>query len=109
MQAGFGMTHPDPGWHPEGFHIFDVGYEAQDDSQEIKTRVARPLGNLLQAAAGFCNEGLCKVSPAWPNVLTCKAGPNFTVLAVSTGKSAPLWFLLLTSILKNLQWTCHGK
>jgi len=55
------MTVPDPVWHPEGLHMFDVGREAQEDRDEIVSRVARPMGNLLQAAAGFCKIGLCKV------------------------------------------------
>ena len=65
MQAGFAMTNPDPGWSPDGLHMFDVGEIAQDDSEEIIARVAKPLGNLLEAAAGFCTEGTCKVA-FWP-------------------------------------------
>lgn len=61
MQAGFGMTTPDPEWHPEGLFVFDVGAEAQADHEEIVPRVARIMGNLLQAAAGECRQGTCKV------------------------------------------------
>lgn len=62
MQAGFAMTNPDPGWSQQGLHMFDVGEEAQEDSAEIISRVARPMGNLLQAAAGYCKDGGCKVA-----------------------------------------------
>ena len=64
MQAGFGMTNPDPGWSSGGLHMFDVGEIAQDDSEEIISRVARPMRNLIQAAAGYCNNDDCKVKVA---------------------------------------------
>lgn len=71
LQMGYGMTSPDPFWHPHGLSMFDVSGEAQGDGDDIVARVARPFGNLLQAAAGFCRNGTCKVccathsTPGW--------------------------------------------
>ena len=59
---GIGMTNPDPMWHPKGLLHFDIGRVAQDDHQEIVPRVAGGMGNLLNACAGSCKQGLCKVS-----------------------------------------------
>ena len=55
------MTAPDPLWHPQGLFMFDVGEEAQADHEDITPRVARIMGNLLEAAAGDCTQRLCKV------------------------------------------------
>ena len=59
---GYGMTTPDPTWHPDGLSMFDIGGEGQGDGDSIIDRAARPFGNLLEAAAGFCQNGTCKVS-----------------------------------------------
>lgn len=56
------MTDPDPSWHPEGLHRFDLGGIAQDDGEEIVPRVARLMGNALLAAAGGCASDPCRVS-----------------------------------------------
>lgn len=42
--------------------MFDVGPQAQEDHEEIVGRVARLMGNLLQATAGGCTEDPCKVA-----------------------------------------------
>ena len=60
LQMGFGMTVPEPEWHPEGLHMFDVGREGQLDHEEIICRIAVPLSRLLQAASGDCKDR-CKV------------------------------------------------
>lgn len=60
------MTTLSPGWHHQGLHMFDVGDVAQGDGDEITDRVAKPMGNLLQAAAGFCQTGTCKVQDTNP-------------------------------------------
>ena len=64
MQAGFGMTAPDPRWHPRDMAMFDVGRWQQLDHEDIQPRIAHVMGNMLQAVAGGCNSGFCKVSPA---------------------------------------------
>jgi hypothetical protein len=66
VQAGYGMTDPDPLWHPRGLSMFDVGRLSQMDNQEVVPRVAKVLGNHLMAAAGGCRTGLCKVSNVDP-------------------------------------------
>ena len=60
-QAGFGMTAPDPRWHPRNLTMFDIGREAQSDNEGIEPRIAHAIGNMLQAIAGGCQLGLCKV------------------------------------------------
>ena len=60
-QAGFGMTAPDPRWHPRNLTMFDIGREAQSDHEGIEPRIAHAIGNMLQAIAGGCQLGLCKV------------------------------------------------
>ena len=61
MQAGFGMTAPDPRWHPRGMAMFDVGRWQQLDHEDIQPKIAHVMGNMLQAVAGGCNSGFCKV------------------------------------------------
>ena len=56
------MTAPDPLWHPRGLTMFDVGRIAQRDDEPIQPKVAHVMGNLLQAAAGGCLKGACRVS-----------------------------------------------
>lgn len=55
------MTAPDPRWHPRSQTMFDVGREAQSDHEGIQPRIAHAIGNMLQAIAGGCQLGLCKV------------------------------------------------
>ena len=55
------MTTMDPLWHPDGQSMFDVGAIAQGDKDDILPRIAAVMGNLVQAAVGECQEGLCKV------------------------------------------------
>lgn len=55
------MTAPDPAWHPRGAAMFDVGAVAQHDHEDIRERIAVVLDDLLQAAAGGCTGGTCKV------------------------------------------------
>ena len=64
------MTAPDPLWHPQGLFMCDVGEEAQADHEDITPRVARVMGNLLEAAAGDCTQGLCKVRCSQANLHT---------------------------------------
>ena len=64
LQAGFGMTAPDPRWHPRDMTMFDVGRWQQLDHEDIQPRIAHVMGNMLQAVAGGCNSGFCKVGPA---------------------------------------------
>ena len=61
LQMGYGMTTPDPLWHPQGLSMFDVGGIAQGDRDDIIDKVAIPFGNLLEAAAGYCQHDPCKV------------------------------------------------
>ena len=61
VQAGFGMTAPDPRWHPRGMTMFDVGRLQQLDHEDIQPKVAHVIGNMLQAIAGGCQTGFCKV------------------------------------------------
>ena len=62
LQAGFGMTDLDPLWHPRpGRSMFDIGRISQLDGETIKDRLATFMGTLLQAAAGVCSYGICKV------------------------------------------------
>ncbi len=56
------MTAPDPLWHPRGLTMFDVGRIAQRDDEPIQPKVAHVMGNLLQASAGGCLKGACRVS-----------------------------------------------
>lgn len=61
------MTAPDPLWHPRGLTMFDVGRIAQRDDEPIQPKVALVMGNLLQAAAGGCLKGACRVrTPTLP-------------------------------------------
>ena len=55
------MTAPDPRWHPRNLTMFDIGREAQSDHEGIEPRIAHAIGNMLQAIAGGCQLGLCKV------------------------------------------------
>ena len=55
------MTDLDPLWHPRGRVMFDVGRESQLDHETINGRLAVFMGTLLQAAAGACSQGICKV------------------------------------------------
>lgn len=57
------MTAPDPLWHPRGLTMFDVGRIAQRDDEPIQPKIAHVMGNLIQAAAGGCLKGACKVCP----------------------------------------------
>ena len=57
------MTDINPGWHPQGRSMFDVGRVSQMDAQTINDRLALFMGTLLQAAAGTCTRPLCKVRP----------------------------------------------
>lgn len=56
------MTAPDPRWHPRGMTMFDVGRAQQLDHEDIQPKVAHVIGNMLQAVAGGCQTGFCKVS-----------------------------------------------
>jgi hypothetical protein len=58
------MTAPDPLWHPAGAAMFDVGAVAQRDHEDIRDRIAVVLDVLLQATAGGCTGGTCKVCVA---------------------------------------------
>lgn len=60
-EAGFAMTAPDPLWHPRSLTMFDVGRSQQLDHEDIQPRIAHIMGNMLQALAGGCRSGLCKV------------------------------------------------
>jgi hypothetical protein len=62
------MTAPDPLWHPRNLTMFDVGRIAQRDDEDINPRIAHVMGNMLQAAAGGCHNGFCRVRRSfdWP-------------------------------------------
>lgn len=49
--------------------MFDIGREGQSDHEEIISRVAKPMGRLLQAASGDCDSGTCKVENAFLGIL----------------------------------------
>ncbi len=58
------MTAPDPQWHPRDMSMFDVGRWQQLDHEDIEPRIAHVMGNMLQAIAGGCQSGFCKVNLA---------------------------------------------
>ena len=60
VQAGFGMTNPDPLYHPRNLTMFDPSPPGPQPDDDILRKAAHTLGNLLAAAAGICH-GLCKV------------------------------------------------
>ena len=63
-QAGFGITDLDPMWHPRPERaMFDVGRASQLDGETSNARLASFMATLLQAAAGVCSGGICKVLP----------------------------------------------
>ena len=64
------MTAPDPLWHPRGLTMFDVGRIAQRDDEPIQPKIAHVMGNLIQAAAGGCLKGACRVRPRLTLLLT---------------------------------------
>ena len=55
------MTAPDPRWHPNNMTMFDVGRVQQLDHDDIQPKIAHVMGNMLQAVAGGCLSGFCKV------------------------------------------------
>ena len=55
------MTAPDPRWHPRNMTMFDVGRVQQLDHDDIQPKIAHVIGNMLQAIAGGCQSGFCKV------------------------------------------------
>lgn len=71
-QAGFGMTAPDPRWHPRNLTMFDIGREAQSDNEGIEPRIAHAIGNMLQVIAGGCQLGLCKVRISLEQMALCR-------------------------------------
>ncbi len=75
------MTNPDPGWSHKGLHMFDVGEEAQADSDEIISRVAIPMGNLIQATAGYCTRDDCQVA----SLEASQALRSWTSVAIAVG------------------------
>ena len=44
--------------------MFDVGRWQQLDHEDIQPRIAHVMGNMLQAIAGGCQSGFCKVNLA---------------------------------------------
>ncbi|BDA47330.1 hypothetical protein COCOBI_10-1760 [Coccomyxa sp. Obi] len=58
--AGYGMTNPDPLWHPRNLTMFDPSPPGPQPDDDILPKAAHTLGNLLSAAAGTCH-GLCKL------------------------------------------------
>ena len=65
------MTAPDPRWHPRNLTMFDIGREAQSDGEGIEPRIAHAIGNMLQAMAGGCQLGLCKVRECPKQIAFC--------------------------------------
>lgn len=55
------MTAPDTMWHPRNKTMFDVGRLQQLDHEDIAPKIAHVMGNQLQALAGGCQSGFCKV------------------------------------------------
>ena len=55
------MSAPDIRWHPRDLSMFDVGRWQQLDHEDIQPRIAHVMGNMLQAIAGGCQSGYCKV------------------------------------------------
>ena len=66
------MTAPDPRWHPRNLTMFDIGREAQSDNEGIEPRIAHAIGNMLQAIAGGCQLGLCKVRISLMQMALCR-------------------------------------
>lgn len=60
VQAGFGMTNPDPLYHPRNLTMFDPSPSGPQPDDDILPKAAHTLGNMLAAAAGICH-GICKV------------------------------------------------
>jgi hypothetical protein len=60
VQAGLGVTNPDPHWHPRNLSMFDPCPPGPHPDDDILPKAAHTLGNLLAAAAGTCQD-LCKV------------------------------------------------
>ncbi|EIE25857.1 hypothetical protein COCSUDRAFT_46409 [Coccomyxa subellipsoidea C-169] len=59
-EAGYGMTNPDPLWHPRNLSMFDPCPAGPHPDDDILPKAAHTLGNLLSAAARTCH-GLCKL------------------------------------------------
>ena len=82
VQAGFGMTNPDPLYHPRNLTMFDPSPPGPQPDDDILPKAAHTLGNLLATAAGICH-GLCKVHPE-NNVALCSCAEAARSLLVHT-------------------------
>lgn len=107
MQAGYGMTNPDPLWHPRNLSMFDPCPAGPQPDDDILPKAANTLGNLLSAAAGTCH-GLCKVLPLCQRISKPLAIYTQYCFSVNVHSRYPVvgvfWLLVLWSSLDDWQF-----